>query len=275
MEFSLAYLTVIGASPFRMLEIAAAAGYDCVGMRFNPVAPGETVVPFLDDPSLVEEFNLRRDDLGLGVLDAELIRVGPDGDPDDYRRFMEVAREMGARHLVVQLPDPDRARAADRLARIAELAAAHDMTADLEFIPWTPTADLQAAIDLVEGAGHPNAGILVDTLHFERSDSTVEQILDVSPDRFRLIQLCDAPFESPLTEDVMIATARGGRSLPGEGDIDLVPVLSALPSVPCSLEVPNDALRGDLGDEEFARRVLEASRRLLERVDAGRHAAQR
>ena len=274
LEFSLAYLTVIGTPPLRMLEIASAVGYDCVGMRFNPVASGEAAFPFLTDRSLVRDFNAGLDDLGLRVLDVELIRVGPDDDPDDYRHFMEVAREIGARHVVVQLPDPDRGRAADRLARLSELAAEHDMTADLEFIPWTPTADLASAVELVDRAAHPSAGILVDTLHFDRSHSSLDQLNLISADRFRLIQLCDAPREPPLTDEEMIQTARAGRSLPGQGGLDLEPLVAALPKVPYSLEVPNEAMRGELGDLEFARRVLEASRRfvtdIVERETTGR-----
>ncbi len=45
-------------------------------------------------------------DTGISVLDVELIRVGPDDDPADYGHFMEVASDLGARHLIMQLPDP-------------------------------------------------------------------------------------------------------------------------------------------------------------------------
>jgi sugar phosphate isomerase/epimerase len=263
LEFSLAYLTVIGTHPLRMVEIASAAGYDYVGMRFNAVAEDEVAFPLLTDPPLVRDFKSRLDATGLKVLDAELIRVGPDDDPDDYQHFMDVATEIGARHLIVQLPDPDRNRAADHLARLSELAEQYGMTADLEFIPWTPTCDLAAAADIVNRAAHPSAGILVDTLHFDRSESSVSQLRVVSPGLFRLVQFCDAPREAPRSNEGLIRAARAGRSLPGEGGIDLRPLVEALPRVPYSLEVPNEVMRNDLGDEEFAKRVLEASRRFF------------
>lgn len=267
-EFSLAYLTVVGEHPHRMVEIAAGAGYDFVGMRFNPVADGEVAFPFLDDRTFVRDFLSALDANDMRVLDVELIRIGPDDDPDDYAHFIEVAHEIGARHLVVQLPDPDRARAAAHLARICDLAAEYDLTADLEFIPWTPTCDLAAAAEIVHLADRPNAGILVDTLHFDRSGSSVPQLRLLSPDVFRLIQLCDAPRESPLTDEDMIRIARGARGLPGEAGLDLRPLIEALPMVPYSLEVPNDFMREALGDDEYARRVLEASRRFVTAITA-------
>jgi hypothetical protein len=61
----------------------------------------------------------------------------------------------------------------------------------------------------------------------------------------------------------LIQAARSARSLPGEAGLDLRPLIKALPRVPYSLEVPNEVMRSDLGDEEFALRVLEASRRFL------------
>jgi sugar phosphate isomerase/epimerase len=267
LEFSLAYLTVIGTPPLRMVEIAAAAGYDYLGMRFNAVADDEVAFPFLTDRSLVREFKSKLDAMGQQVLDVELIRFGPDDDPNDYRQFMEVAREIGARHVIVQLPDPDRGRAADHLASLGELAGQCELTIELEFIPWTPTCDLAAAAEIVGRAAQPNAGILVDTLHFDRSDSSVPQLRLLSPDLFRLIQLCDAPREAPRSDEGLIRTARAGRSLPGDAGLDLRPLVAALPRVPYSLEVPNEVMRNDLGDEVFAKRVLEASRRFFTDAD--------
>lgn len=263
LEFSLAYLTVIGTPPLRMVQIASDAGYDHVGLRFTPVTDDEVVFPYLTDRSLVREVRSRLDALGMQVLDVELIRLGPDDHPDKYKHLIDVASEIGARHLIVQLPDPDRRRAADKLAQLCELAEPYEMTCELEFIPWTPTCDLAAAAEIVNRATQPNAGILVDTLHFGRSDSSVSQLRLLPPDLFRLIQLCDAPRETPRSDEGLIRTARAARSLPGEAGLDLRPLVEALPRVPYSLEVPNELMRADLGDEVFVKRVLEASRRFL------------
>lgn len=266
-KFSLAYLTVIGTPPLRMVDMAARAGYDYVSVRFNAVTDDEVPFPFLTDPTLVRDFNKRLEATGLAVLDAELIRIGPDDRPAEYRAFIEVAAEVGAKHLIVQLPDPNRDRAAENLFKICEMAAPFGMTADLEFIPWTPVCDLAAAAEIVHKADHPGSGILIDTLHFDRSDSSVPQLRVIPPDMFRLIQLCDAPREAPHSDDGLISAARTARSMPGQGGIDLRPLVEALPMVPYSLEVPNEVMRRDIGTQEFVRRLLDTSREFLAASD--------
>lgn len=263
LEFSLAYLTVIGTPPLRMVEIASDAGYDYVSVRFNRVTADEAEFPYLTDPSLIRHFNRKLRETGVRVLDAELIRLGPDDDPADYERFVEVAAAIGARHLIIQLPDPNRARAAEKLAAICSMAAPYGMTVDLEFIPWTATPDLDTAADIVGRVNHPAAGILVDTLHFERSGSSLSQLHQLSPKLFHFVQLCDAPREAPRDDEGLIRAARTARTIPGQGGLDLRPVVEALPRVPYSLEVPNEVTRKDIGTCEFAKRLLVATKEFL------------
>jgi sugar phosphate isomerase/epimerase len=261
--FSLAYLTVFGTPPGRHVEIAAKAGYNHVGLRLTPLADGEEPFPLLTDPEAVRDLKQKLQDTGLGVLDVEAVRLGPDDDPEEHRRLIEVGREIGAKHLTVHLPDTDRGRATEHFARICQIAAPLGLTAELEFLPWTSTRDLAAAAEIVANAGQPNGGILVDSLHFFRSSSTVEQVTDLPSEVFRMVQLCDAPTKAPIGDEALIHAARTDRYLPGEGGLDLVSLVAALPDVPYSLEVPNEAMRRDMGTQEFARRVFEAGRRLV------------
>jgi len=267
-EFSLAYLTAFGTPPARMVEIAAETGYDYVSLRLTPVTDHEPTFPFFTEPSVVADVKAHMADTGISVLDVELIRVGPDDDPADYGRFMEVASDLGARHLIMQLPDPDRSRAAERFAQICRMASPHRMTVDLEFIPWSTTEDLAAAVEIVTKADQSNGGVLIDTLHFARSKSSLADLEMLPEHLFNFVQLCDAPFEAPRTHEGLINAARTARSLPGEAGLDLRPLVEAIPRVPYSLEVPNDIMRKDLGVEEFARRVLRAGQTFLARDEA-------
>ncbi len=262
-EFSLAYLSVAGASPHEMIDVASATGYDHVSLRLTKVTPDEVLAPLLDDPKLVTEVVKYAADAGVGILDVELARLGPGQDASDYARFMACAGELGARFVLAQLPDHDRRRATANFAELCRLAAPYDLTVGLEFIPWSPTPDLASAVEIVTGAGEPNGGIVVDTLHFCRSTSTVDQLRVLPPSLFPFVQLCDAPRYTPYTGDGMIHTAREARYFPGEAGLDLRPLVQALPAVPYALEIPNDRLRADIGTEEFARRALEATRRFL------------
>ena len=83
---------------------------------------------------------------------------------------------IGARHVIGQLPDPDRSRATERFGRLCDLALDFGLTVDLEFPSWSETGDLPAAAAVVTAVDRSNAGILVDTLHFFRSNSSIDQL---------------------------------------------------------------------------------------------------
>jgi sugar phosphate isomerase/epimerase len=272
-RFSLAHLSVLGTTPLELIDVAAAAGYDYVSIRTTVVAPGERITPLAGDPTMVRRVVRRLADTGVRVLDLELARLGPDEEPERYLEVFEAAAEVGARHVISQLPDPDRARAADRFGHLCDLAVDFDLTVDLEFPSWTDTGDLATAAGIVDAVGRPNAGILIDALHFFRSDSTLDQLTSLPRTWFRFVQLCDAPAMPPASVEGVIHAARSARSLPGYGGLPLPALLDRLPPGPYSLEVPNDVLRRELGTAGFARLLLTVARALV--ADHGQPAVAR
>lgn len=262
-QFSLAHLTVLGTTPLELIDIAAGAGYDYASIRTTVVARGERITPLAGDPAMVRRVVHRLDDTGVRVLDVELARLGPDEEPERYLRVFEAAAEVGARHVIGQLPDPDRTRATDRFGHLCDLALDFGLTVDLEFPSWSETGDLATAAAVVGAADRVNAGILVDALHFFRSDSSLDQLTTLPRPWFRFVQLCDAPAAAPATVDGVIHAARAARSLPGYGGLPLHDLLDLLPAGPYSLEVPNHVLRRELGTAEFARLLLTVARALV------------
>ena len=150
-KFSLAHLTVLGTTPLELIEIAAGAGYDYVSIRTTPVAPDEHVIPLAGDPAMVRKVVQRLADTGVQVLDVELARLRPDDEPDQYLAVFEAAAAVGARHVIGQLPDPDRTRATDRFGRLCDLALDFGVSVELEFPSWTETGDLAAAAAVPRG----------------------------------------------------------------------------------------------------------------------------
>ena len=53
--YSLSFMTCLGVGPEEAIDAAARAGYDDVGLRLLPAAPGGIAFPLMDDPA-------RRDD---------------------------------------------------------------------------------------------------------------------------------------------------------------------------------------------------------------------
>jgi sugar phosphate isomerase/epimerase len=267
-EYSLAHLTALSLSPPRLVEVAAGAGYRYVGLRLNRVTPSEPLYALADDRALMAETKARLADSGVAVLDIELARMGPDQDARSYLPILEAGAELGAAHVLTQLPDPDFDRAAGHFAALCDLARPLGLSVDLEFISWTETPDLARAAKVLRETNRPNAGILIDTLHFVRSGSSLEELKKLPREWFRYAQVCDAPAQAPATRDEVIHAARAARLFPGEGGLGVREILACLPpDIPCSLEIPRAFLSQLLGVEEYVKLALRATQDHLDAPD--------
>ena len=269
-DYSLAHLTALSLSPPELVDAAADAGYRYVGLRLTRVTPIEPHYPLATDPALMRTTKVHLAATGIEVLDIELARITPDDNVGDFERVLQAGAELGARHVITQLPDPDRARKIDRFAQLCEMARPLGLTIDLEFPSWTETPDLREATRVLRGANQPNAGILVDLLHFARSGSSVADLRQLPAQWFRFAHVCDAPPGVPPTNEGLIHTARFERLFPGEGGIDVYGILAALPpAIPYALEIPRATLVAQVGAKEHARLAITAARSYLNRA-AGR-----
>jgi sugar phosphate isomerase/epimerase len=259
-EFSLAHLSALSLPPPRLVEVAARAGYRYVGLRLNRVTPTEPLYALAEDRALMRETKARLADSGVAVLDIELARMGPDNDARSYLPILEAGAELGAPHVLTQLPDPDRGRAVERFVALCELARPLGLGIDLEFISWTETPGLADAVEVLNEASQPNAGILVDTLHFARSGSSLDQLRRLPREWFRYAQVCDAPAQGPATREGIINAARFARLFPGEGGLGVREILACLPpAIPCALEIPRAFLSKLMGVEEYVKLAIRAT----------------
>jgi sugar phosphate isomerase/epimerase len=137
------------------------------------------------------------------------------------------------------------------------------------FPSWTETPDLAEAARVLRAADQPNAGILVDLLHFARSGSSLTELRELPAAWFHFAHVCDAPADAPSTTEGVIHAARFERLFPGEGGIDLRGILAALPTgIPYALEIPRATLVAQVGAKEHARLAISAARRHLDPVPA-------
>ncbi|SPF80913.1 sugar phosphate isomerase/epimerase family protein [Pseudoprimorskyibacter insulae] len=263
--FSMAYLTANGTSPVQAVEMAARLGYDRISFRMLPAGPGDVPPDLLGDDALYAQVKAALADHDMRVADAEMIRMNADTDLEALRPFLDRSRALGAEHVLVAGDDTDLARITDTYGRLCDLLHSYDLTADLEFMPWTAVRNISEARYLVEAVAHPAAAILVDALHFDRCGSTHEELAALPREMLNYVQLCDGPKPYDRSVEGLIAIARTARMIPGEGDIDLAGFLAALPGdVPISVEVPNHAMTAELGAEAVAGRSLAATRAVLD-----------
>ena len=264
-DFSLAHLTVLSLTPPQMVDVAARCGYRYVGLRLTRVTSDEVLYDLAHDRTLMRETKARLADTGVEVLDVELFRMDPALDAESFIPVLDAAAELGARHIIAQLPDPDRERATARFAKLCDLARPLEIFVSLEFPHWTETGSLAAATKVVRAVNRSNAGILVDMLHFGRSDSSLEELAKLPREWFRFAHVCDAAKEVPPTIEGIIRTARDERLFPGEGGIDVRGILSTLPhDIPYALEIPKVAMTKAIGPEEVARLALRVARSYLD-----------
>jgi sugar phosphate isomerase/epimerase len=264
-DYSLAHLTVLSLTPPQVVEVAARAGYRYVGLRLTRVTPAEPLYDLAHDRALMKATKARLDDTGIEVLDVELFRMDPSLDADSFIPVLEATAELGARNIIAQLPDPDRKRATDRFARLCDLAKPLGIDVSLEFPHWTETGSLAAAAKVLRAVKRSNAGILIDMLHFGRSDSSLDELAKLPREWFRFVHVCDAAKEVPPTMEGIIRTARDERQFPGEGGIDVRGILDCLPQdIPYALEIPRLTLTRAVGPEEVALLALRVSRSYLD-----------
>jgi sugar phosphate isomerase/epimerase len=263
-RFSLAHLTVLSLAPPEVIEVAARTGYQTVGLRLLRVAETTPGYPLNDDKPMMRATKTAMSSTGIGVLDIELVRITPDIEVASLEPVFAAGAELDARYVITSPYDSDLARLADRLAAISDLASKYGLRAVLEFFPWTVVPDLGSALRMVEAAERAELGILVDTLHFNRSRSRLEQLDRIPAERLPFVHVSDAPVQESYATEELLHAGRVERLPPGEGGIDIKGILSHMPrSIPMALEVPMTARSAVEGAEAIALRVRQAAERLL------------
>jgi sugar phosphate isomerase/epimerase len=114
-------------------------------------------------------------------------------------------------------------------------------------------------------------GVIVDAIHLDRSGGTSADIAQIPAEHWAWFQVCDAPAQRPVSEDELLFQARQARLPPGQGGLDLLGMLRAIPrdSV-VAIETPLHGRPGLLPPVERARMLRQATLDLLEAADDGR-----
>jgi sugar phosphate isomerase/epimerase len=179
---------------------------------------------------------------------------------------LALAAELGARRAVTHIFIEDDALVVDRLGAFCELADAEGLKVTSEFCPLTAgNPSLARATWLVDQVGRDSFGIGVDMLHVVRSGATAADLARLEPRYFGIVQICDARgahASSDYIKDVH------NREVPGQGDLPLRELLSAVPAaMPIEAEVPA-ALRRAAGISaaDHVRDVLAGTRTVVSRL---------
>jgi sugar phosphate isomerase/epimerase len=143
--------------------------------------------------------------------------------------------------------------AIENLKRGGDICGKYGLKLAIEFNSQHDVINSITALrDILNGAGRPNAGMLLDAYHLERSGAGGRGFADVSPDEIAAFQYSDAP-PSPVTAGVKRST---DRLPPGQGIVRWIEVLKLLAEKGydghLSYEAPNPA--------QWAREPLDVAR---------------
>jgi len=249
-------------APADLVRAAATAGYDSVGLRLVPTSDGIDHGVLGNAPRMAE---LRRllDDTGVGLLDVEVVRLKPGG-PGEIRPLLEAGAELGARHVICTMEDPEPERQVEVFASFDALASEYGLRANLEYMVFSAVPTLRAAHDLVTRAG-VSAAILVDPLHHERGGGVPADVEGLPMSLLPYLQLCDASPAGRAADAVAARTeAVLGRLLPGDGALPLRELIALMdPTTGISVETPVAGQRRPEDPAAFAALALAATKRIL------------
>jgi 4-hydroxyphenylpyruvate dioxygenase len=107
---------------------------------------------------------------------------------------------------------------------VCDIAKAYDIRLALEFLPWTALRDMRMAWEVVRRANCSNGGLLVDTFHYFKGGSTIDDLQEVPTEKIFLVHLDDAPDLRIDSKEMCFHH----RVFPGEGIFPLGQFLAML-----------------------------------------------
>jgi 4-hydroxyphenylpyruvate dioxygenase len=136
-------------------------------------------------------------------------------------------------------------RAAADLHELGELARSMGVRIGYEALAWgRHVSDHRDAWEIVRRADHPSVGLVLDSFHTLVRRIDPDTIRAIPADRIFIVQIADAP----AIDMDLIYLSRHFRSMPGEGDLQVVDFVRAVAATgytgALSLEIFNDQFRG-------------------------------
>ena len=262
---SFAHLAALDVGPPDLIDLVAEAGFASTSLRMLQTVPGSPAYA-LDDADQRRATLERVKATGVGVLYIEVVSLSRVLDLASLEAIFEAGASVGATRVLAAGDDPDFAIVADQLAAVCELGRQFDLAIDVEFMPFRAVRSLADAVDVIGRAGAVNAHVLVDALHFYRSNSSLDQLRGLDRGLLGTFQICDAVRDPPAD---LAYEARNARLMPGYGALDLSGLIAALPAdVPIGVEVPMALSHPELDASERLALMARATWAFLKRRPA-------
>jgi len=158
------------------------------------------------------------------------------------------------------------AQAVDSVREVGDIAAAYGVRLALEFNSQAEQFNsLESVREVLDGAGHPHCGILLDTYHLHRSGGYAKSLGRAHPEEIIYVHYSDVPAHGVKSGKVV------DRVPPGQGVVRFGEILRWLAGGYIgylSYEAPNP-LSWERNAESVALEARDASRKMLTRLNSG------
>lgn len=265
-------LSVFGLPPIELVNLAADLECRCVSVAVQgmPLVPlGYPPFSLKDDTVLRKDLLAAMGDRGVSISLGDGFLVLPGADVSALRGDLDVLAELGVPRINVVSLDPDLPRTLDQFAALTEFAAQRDIGTVVEPVPGLTIGDLGAALAATEYVGRSEFRLLIDTMHLVRSGAGAAELTAIPAQLIGYAQLNDTTLRPHI--DNYMEEAMFERMVPGEGELPLHDLLSALPGdTVLEIEVPRRSLAlAGVSPIDRLRPCVEAARRLLSEVQLG------
>ena len=268
-RLGIGFLSVFALPPLELVELAADLGCH----HISTVVQGQPLVPLgfrpyslRDDVALRRELLAAMDHRGVTISLGDGFLVLPGAEMPSFSADLDVLAELGVPWINAVSLDSDLSRTFDQFAALAELAAQRSIRTAVEPVPGLTVGDLPTALAAVEHVARPDFRLLIDTMHLVRSGSSAADLAAIDPDLIGYAQLNDTRLQPRI--DNYMEEAMFERMVPGEGELPLHDILSALPSgIVIEIEVPRRSLAlAGVSPIDRLRPCVDAARRLLSEI---------
>jgi sugar phosphate isomerase/epimerase len=271
-ELGIGLLSVFGMPPIELVELAADLGcqYISTGVRGLPLVPlGYEPYSLIDDSALRNNLLAAMSHRGVTISLGDGFLVLPGAEMGKFAGDLDVLAELGVPRINVVSLDPDLRRTFDQFGALTELAAQRNIETNVEPVPGLTIGDLPTALAAREHVGRNDFRLLIDTMHLVRSGSAAVDIAAINPEFIGYAQLNDTTLQPrPDVPGNYMEEAMFERMVPGEGELPLHDILSALPDhMVFEIEVPRRSLAmAGVSPIDRLRPCVEAARRILAEI---------
>jgi sugar phosphate isomerase/epimerase len=257
----------------KRVEIAARAGFKGMGLWHADILEIRRRYSFQEMKQILNDNGIVHIEVEW-LLDWFCIGARRDASNETRALLLDAAEALGARHIKIGDLGNDCAevpKMTEEFAILCRQAAERGVLVLLEMLPrpFSRAPSLDDVLTICTGTGANNAGIMLDSLHVQRTGTTPEDIVRKVGRQIRLgVEINDGYLAAPIKfEDSVV----NKRLLPGDGEFDLAAFLQAVWCVgydgPIAVEVLNEYIRRwsleTVATEAFAKtqRVVMAAQR--------------